>query len=116
MKKIIKEIIFSILLTLVLIFILSVLVSKTSISENLIKPITIGIVSFSILVSGFRISKAKKEKGIINGGIIGLIYMLILYILSSTANLDFSLSASSLAMIIFGILGGAIGGILGVNL
>lgn len=115
MKKIIKELILSILITLILIFILSLVVSQTSVSEKVIMPATIGIVTFSLLIGGFRSSKAKKEKGIIYGGLLGIIYMIILYLISSFSNFDFSLNLNSIIMIILGILGGAIGGILGVN-
>ena len=59
--------------------------------------------------------KSKKEKGIIFGSLLGAVYMLILYIISSFLNFDFSLNINSLVMIILGILGGAIGGIIGVN-
>lgn len=114
--KILKELAISIVLTLILLFVLSVLISQTNMSESLAKPITIGIVSFALLIGGFRISKTKKEKGIINGCVLGFIYMGILYMASSAVNLDFSLSLSSIIMIILGIIGGAIGGILGVNL
>lgn len=115
MKKFIKELILSILLTLILIFILSVIVSQTSVSEKIIMPSVIGIVTFSLLIGGFRNSKDKKEKGIIYGGLLGIIYMIILYLISSFSNFDFTLNLNSIIMIILGILGGAIGGILGVN-
>lgn len=114
--KVFKELIISIVFTLILLFVLAVLISQTNMSEGLAKPITIGIVSFVLLVGGFRISKTKKEKGIINGCLLGFLYMGFLYIMSSSVNLDFSLSTASIIMIVLGIIGGAIGGILGVNL
>ena len=57
-----------------------------------------------------------KEKGILNGAILGILYMFILYIISSIANGSFALNVSSLAMIGIGIIAGILGGILGVNL
>lgn len=115
MKNFIREIIISLLISILLIFILSILISQTSISEKIIIPTTLGIVTFSLLIGGFRISKIKKEKGIIYGGILGMIYMIIIYLISSFANFDFSLNITSILMILLGIIGGAIGGILGVN-
>ena len=41
--------------------------------------------------------------------------MIVLYICSAFISVDFSLSLNSLIMICAGIIGGAIGGILGVN-
>ncbi len=115
MKYFFRETFLSILISVALIFILSILLSETSLSETVIVPATIGIVSFSLLVCGFRISRIKKEKGILYGSMLGLIYMIILYLISSLINLKFNLNINSIIMIALGILGGAIGGIIGVN-
>lgn len=115
MKEIIRELILSILLSLILIFILSILLCQTSINESIIKPATIAIVVISLMLGGFRISKSKKQKGILYGSILGIIYMFILYLISSFANFEFYLGINSIIMIILGIIGGAVGGILGVN-
>ena len=64
----------------------------------------------------FYASKKIKEKGIISGAIVGLIYMLILYLISSIVNWDFTMTLETIIMISTGIIGGAIGGIFGVNL
>lgn len=116
MRIIIKEVMISIFLTLMFIFFLAVLVSQTSFSENMINPVVVGITSISLLMGAFRVSKYKKEKGILNGIIVVVIYMAILYLISSFISLDFSLSINSIIMILVGIIGGIIGGILGVNL
>ena len=47
---------------------------------------------------------------------LGLAYMILLYLLSSTLNANFGFSLCVLYMLIGGIIGGAVGGILGVNL
>lgn len=115
MKEFIREFIISILLSLILIFILSVFLCQTSISESIIKPATIAIVTISLMIGAFRVSKSKKQKGILYGSILGIIYMFILYLISSFANFEFYLGINSIIMIILGIIGGAVGGILGVN-
>ena len=106
----------SIGLTLVMILILSIVLSFSSIKENIIMPTVIFISSFSILIGGFLVAKKIDEKGIVYGSILGLIYMVILYLISSIMNFDFSLNVNAIIMIALGIVGGAIGGILGVNL
>lgn len=111
-----KATIISIICSLILIFILAILVSCTNIKENIVNPSVIFISAISILIGGFLVSKKVKKKGIICGVILGIIYMLIMYIFSSLMNMNFSLESNSLIMIVFGILGGGIGGILGVNL
>lgn len=115
MKTFLKSLLLSIIISLGLILILSVLMSKTNISDNLLEPMVIGIVTFSLLIGAFCMSRTKKEKGIIYGSLLGATYILILYLLSSLITLDFSISIASLIFIILGILGGAIGGIIGVN-
>lgn len=115
MKIFIKNLILSFFISLTLLVILSILMSKTDMNEKYMNSFILGIVSISLLIGGFNISKAKKEKGIIFGSVLGIIYILVLYLISSIVTLNFSLSINSLIFIVLGILGGAIGGILGVN-
>lgn len=103
-------------LSLIMILVLSIILSFSSVSENVIMPAVIFISAFSILLGSFMIAKKIQNKGIVYGSVLGFVYMFILYLISSTLNVDFSLGLNSLVMISFGIVGGAIGGILGVNL
>lgn len=111
-----KAILISLISSFILIFILSFLVSKTNLKENIINPSVIFITSFSLIIGGFAVSKEIKKKGILYGAILGIVYMLLMYIISSFMNMNFSVTLNSLYMIIFGVLGGALGGILGVNM
>lgn len=56
-----------------------------------------------------------KKNGILNGGLIGGTYILILYIISSLLNWKFGLNMQSVIMILVGIIFGILGGIIGVN-
>ena len=56
MKELLKGTAFSILLTVVLIGILSILISTTSLPENIIMPTIIVISAFSIMLGGFMVS------------------------------------------------------------
>ena len=109
MKIFLKESLVSFSLSILLIFILSVIISKTSVAESVIIPGIITISSFSICLGGIRVSKIKKEKGIINGFLLGLIYMFGMYLISSFFLKDFSLNFC-------GMLAGMLGGIIGVNM
>lgn len=104
------------ILTIIMLFILSLLLSMTDLEEKIIEPAIIGITAFAIMVGGFITSKKIKNKGIVVGVIQGILYMLILYLTSSFINMDFTLSVKSFTMIGIGIVGGAIGGIVGVNI
>lgn len=112
----VKGIAISMILSLLMMLILSMVLSFSSVKENVIMPTVIFISAFSILVSSFLVAKRIESKGIIYGSLLGLIYMLMLYLLSSILNFDFSLNTNAVVMITFGIVGGAIGGVLGVNL
>lgn len=115
MKIFIRETILSIVFTIILIFAISLSIAFTSVEEKFIIPLVIGAVSISLLICAYRVAKNKKEKGILYGIGLGITYMIILYICSAFISVDFSLSLNSLIMICTGIIGGAIGGILGVN-
>ena len=91
------------------------LLTYTSLSENTITPIVLAIVGLSILLGSYLSTKKINKKGILNGAMVGVIYMLILYIISSVIFMDFSINARSIIMIVCGIIAGIIGGIIGVN-
>ena len=115
MKIVAREVVFSIIITIILFFVMSVILAFSDISDKIIKPAIIGIVSFSILITSFRLAKNKKEKGLIYGSLLSFIYMLLLYLLSIIINGNFGVSMESIFMIVIGIVCGIIGGILGVN-
>lgn len=112
----IKGIIVSVIITLIMILSLSIILSNSDVKESVIMPTVIFMTSFSILIGSFVITKSLKEKGIVYGSVLGVVYMLLLYVISSIINFNFSLNINSLIMIVIGVFGGAIGGILGVNL
>ena len=105
----------SFLITIICLFIFSILLTYTNISENTITPTIIIMTGISVLI-GSSIGNVKiKKNWIINGAIIGGGYLLILYLISSLLNVEFSLNLKSVIMIIVGIVFGVFGGIMGVN-
>lgn len=114
-KDLAKGVGISFISTIVLLVIFSILLTYTNISEDTITPVILIITAISILI-GSSIANIKiKRNGIINGGLIGGIYISILYFTSSILNWKFGLNVQSLIMIIVGIVFGIIGGIVGVN-
>ena len=111
-----KGIIFSFVATLVLLFIFSIVLTYTNISENTITPVIIILTGISILIGSSLATVKIKKKGLFNGALIGGIYVVILYFLSSILNTGFGLGTSTIIMIIVGIITGMLGGIVGVNL
>ena len=114
--NIIKGTIIAIILSITALIIFSIILTNTELEESTIKPVIIAITSFSIFI-GSIISVSKIEKkGIINGALVGLIYIVFMYILSSIVNSSFGLNLSSIILIVLATIGGMIGGIIGVNI
>ena len=114
--KIIKGSIIAIILSVILLTIYALLLSYTTISENTMVPVIITITGISILVGSSISSMHIKRQGMVNGALVGLIYMLTLYVLSSILLSSFEINLKSVIMIGVGILAGMIGGIIGVNM
>ena len=113
--SIVKGIFIAFLVTIITLIIFSVILVNTDLSEETIKPVIITITGISILVGSSIGTRKIKKNGIFNGAIIGGIYILSIYIISSIMSSNFSLNLASLMMIIIGMVGGVFGGILGVN-
>ncbi len=115
--KIIKGAGISIIFTLICLTIFSAILTYTNLSESLIQPVVISVTGISILVGSFFATRKIKKNGIIKGIAVGLIYIMLLYLISSVVNnANFALKSGSIVMISIGILCGAIGGIIGVNM
>ena len=114
-KKILKGSIISMLITIIALLIFASLLTYTSMSEATIPAVIIVISIISILI-GSTICMAKvKKNGIVNGALIGLIYIMLIYLLSSIIQGNFAINIYSIIMIIGSTLAGAVGGIIGVN-
>mgnify|MGYP000106766280 FL=1 len=111
-----KGYVFSLIISLISLFIYAIILVNTNIQENTIKPVVITITGISILVGSSITSSKIKKNGIVNGVCVGGLYLGSLYILSSIAFSGFSLTLSSIIMIVIGSILGGIGGIIGVNI
>lgn len=114
-KKVIKGSAFSIIITLIGLLVYSIILSYTSVSESTMPTIVIIITAISILIGSTISTSNIKKNGIINGMFVGLIYIVIIYLLSSIVTGNFLLNITSIIMIITSVLTGALGGIIGVN-
>lgn len=112
---ILRGILISFLFTLCMLIIYSVLLVYTNLSEQTIRPVIITITGISILIGSSLGTRKLHKNGMISGGIIGGSYILLLYLISSTLNSNFSINWVSIIMIIVGLIGGIFGGVIGVN-
>ncbi len=113
--RILKGSIISIITTLILLIIFSAMLTYTNINENTMPTVIIICTALSILI-GSQIATSKiKKNGILNGALVGIIYIAFLYIISSCITKNFSLNNYSIIMMLVSILIGGVGGIIGVN-
>ena len=77
---IIKGIIISILITMICLIIFSVILTNSNIQEKTIFPVVTIITVISITIGSIISSIKIKNKGIINGGLVGGIYIIFMYI------------------------------------
>ena len=115
-KNVIKGTIISIVTTLLLFLVFAALLTYTNISETTIFPVIVVITGISILLGSSLGNIKIRKNGLLNGGLIGLIYILVLYFISSCFIGEFSLNSNSFILIIAAILAGMLGGIIGVNI
>lgn len=114
-KQIMKGTGISFVVTFALLLIFSMVLTFTDIGENVINPVIIIITAISILI-GSSIGNVKiKKNGLLNGGLVGGVYIVLIYFVSSMLNWNFSLNMQSIVMIAVGVVFGVIGGIIGVN-
>lgn len=113
--RILKGSIIAMVATIISLIIFAAILTYTNINENTMPTVIIVITALSILI-GSQIATSKiKRNGILNGAIVGLIYIAFLYILSGLVTKNFSLNNYSIIMIVTSILIGGLGGIIGVN-
>ncbi len=119
-----KNIIFPLLKGVLLTYILNVLfiliyaavLSYTSVSESTMPTVIFVINLLGVFISSSILAIKIKANGMKYGGLLGLLYIIILYLIGSFSNVGFALTSYSIATIIFNVLIGMVGGIIGVNL
>jgi len=105
----------SFIFTVIALIIFSVILTYTNIQESVINPVIMVITAISILLGSSIVNAKIKKNGLINGGIVGGIYIILIYLISSILNWRFSLNVQSIIMILISIIFGILGGIIGVN-
>ncbi len=111
-----KGIIISFAVTIILFYLLGIILSCTSISENIITPAVIVITGISILIGTSIVTIKSKKRGMIKGSIVGATYFGIIYLISSILLNNFEINVYSIIMLFVAFLCGGIGGVVGVNI
>lgn len=113
--KIFKSVIIALGITLISIFMFAIILTYTNISEKVIPGVLVIITFISILIGTLVGMKKINKNGMLNGGIIGGVYVVLVYFISSILNTGFVFNSYTLFMILSGFLSGIIGGVVSVN-
>ena len=79
MVEIAKGIGIALITTFICLIIFSVILTYTSINDNCIDPVIMVVTGLSILLGSFLGNMKIRKNGMLNGGIVGVAYLLILY-------------------------------------
>lgn len=104
------------LITIILTLIYAASLAYTNVKESTIPTFMFVISAVSVFIASSIIVIKTKENGLKNGGLVGLIYILLVYLLGSLTGTGFGLTTYTITTIIFNILIGMVGGIIGVNI
>lgn len=114
-NHVLKGLGYSYIVTLAILLIYNLILTFTSVSGNSIAMVTAFITTMSSAFGGFYASKHIKEKGLIYGLIVGLLYIVCLMVIVYLAQEKFIFEAEMIYKIFLTTLAGGIGGVLGVN-
>ncbi len=104
-----KGVVISFAITLIGIFLFSIILTYSSISDSIIPTSIMMITSISIFISSLLCMRKMNKNGLIKGALIGGIYVLLLYLISSILNTGFNFNIYSVIMMILGVVSGIIG-------
>ena len=114
-KNIFKGVSIAITFTLLSLFIFAIILTYTNVQESFIQPVIIVITVISIFIGSSIGNIHMQKNGILNGGIIGATYLIIIYMISSIINNNFKITKETIIIMVAGMIFGVIGGIIGVN-
>ena len=114
--SVLKGILIAYVITVPTFMLFALLLTNIDFPERLITPVVVITTVISVLFAGSTSTRGLRSKGWLNGGIVGLIYMLVLYFISSLIFNNFAIDKYVITMAVIGILTGAIGGIIGINM
>ena len=111
-----KGILISYLITIPAFIIFAFILTYTSFPEKFIPAAVTFTTVISVLIAGSKATRNVKNKGWMNGGVVGFLYVIVLYLISSITFKKFTIDKHGITILIIGVLTGAIGGIIGINL
>lgn len=112
---VIKGVFVSLLITLALLFLLSVLAVYFTPSAEILSGCVIGAAALCIFISGYVSARIMRRNGLISGLAAGIVYALVVYLISAAVYKQFYFSPAIIANFILCGGVGALGGVIGIN-
>lgn len=116
LKRYVINMLISFLISFVLMGVTAAIFTYTSIKDMYLQSFVLGIIVFSVLLGSTLLARKIKQKGLIHGAIYGVLYCLILYIMTSIAYVGFCFTNTLLLYFAISAVSGIVGGVIGVNI
>ncbi|SNX52655.1 TIGR04086 family membrane protein [Thermoanaerobacterium sp. RBIITD] len=113
---IITGILIGYIITLAFFIMYAIALTFTSLSELTLPTLTMLITIIGIVVAGALSARNTKSKGWLNGGLAGLLYAIIMLLLGVFFVKDVGPTSAWALKLLWGVILGAIGGMIGINL
>ena len=113
---VLKGSLIAIIITLIFFTLFAVIIKVADLQESIIPPVVQVVRTLCIAFGGLLAARASKKMGWLKGGITGILYILIAFIISSLFGESNFMGSLILSDLLLGAVAGAVGGIIGVNI
>ncbi len=114
--NVLKSILLAFALSILLLLIVTLILTFTPIKEDNIPLLTTAIMIISIAAGSIYMAIKAQEKGWLNGGIVGILYFVILLFLNYLFIKPFIFDIYTIGKFFISLAAGVIGGMIGVNI
>lgn len=112
--EIFKGVIFSLIISVLTVIVFAIIVKFANLSSKAVEIVNIALKIISIL-TGTLLAVGSGRQGLFKGGIIGLLFVLVSYLVFSLINGSFSVNPLTAFDVIFCLVAGLLSGVFAVN-
>lgn len=113
---ILKASLFAVIISLICFVLFALVMKLANLQESIIPPVNQAIRIVSMVVGGAAAARSSKSKGWLKGALTGLLYIVWAFIISGIFGGGYIFDTVLLSDVLLGIVVGAIGGIIGINI
>ena len=113
---ILKASLFAVIISLICFVLYALVMKLANLQESIIPPVNQAIRIVSMVVGGAAAARSSKSKGWLKGALTGLLYIVWAFIISGIFGGGYIFDTVLLSDVLLGIVVGAIGGIIGINI